>query len=62
MYHDNHPDKNYEMANKVVVFDRPHAIAWEPGQDAAATGHCHSAAGSGAMTSMTRDRRKRTSR
>lgn len=34
MYHDNHPDKNYEMANKVVVFDRPHAIAWLPGNDA----------------------------
>jgi hypothetical protein len=34
MYHDNHPMKSYEMANKVVVFDRPHAIAWEPGQDA----------------------------
>jgi len=38
MYHDNHPNKNYEMANKVVVFDRPHAIAWEPGQDAAGDG------------------------
>jgi uncharacterized protein YndB with AHSA1/START domain len=32
MYHDNHPDKNYEMANKVVVYDPPRAIAWEPGQ------------------------------
>lgn len=38
MYHDNHPDKNYEMANKVVVFDRPRAIAWEPGQDAGGDG------------------------
>jgi hypothetical protein len=38
MYHDNHPAKNYEMANKVVVFDRPHAIAWQPGQDAAGDG------------------------
>ena len=28
MYHDNHPDKDYEMANKVVVYDPPHAIAW----------------------------------
>ena len=35
MYHDNHPDKDYEMANKVVVYDPPHAIAWEPGQDSA---------------------------
>ncbi len=33
MYHDNHPDKTYEMANRVVVYDPPHAIAWEPGQD-----------------------------
>lgn len=33
MYHDNHPDKDYEMANEVVVLDRPHAIAWQPGQD-----------------------------
>ena len=38
MYHDNHPAKNYEMANKVVVFDRPHVIAWEPGQDVAGDG------------------------
>lgn len=39
MYHDNHPAKNYEMANKVVVCDRPDAIAWEPGQDAAGDGN-----------------------
>ena len=39
MYHDNHPAKNYEMANKVVVCDRPHAIAWQPGQDAAGDGN-----------------------
>jgi hypothetical protein len=32
MYHDNHPDGNYEMANKVRVFDPPRAVAWEPGQ------------------------------
>ena len=32
MYHDNHPDKDYEMANKVIVYDPPKAIAWEPGQ------------------------------
>lgn len=32
MYHDNHPDKNYEMANRVEIFDRPRAIAWQPGQ------------------------------
>lgn len=39
MYHDNHPMKNYEMANKVVVFDPPHAIAWQPGQDVAGDGN-----------------------
>jgi hypothetical protein len=26
MYHDNHPDKDYEMANRVEVFDPPRAI------------------------------------
>lgn len=33
MHHDNHPDGRYEMANKVVAFDPPRAIAWEPGQE-----------------------------
>jgi uncharacterized protein YndB with AHSA1/START domain len=32
MYHDNHPDKNYEMANEVTVVESPTAIAWRPGQ------------------------------
>ena len=32
MYHDNHPGKYYEMANRVEVFDPPRAIAWQPGQ------------------------------
>ena len=32
MYHDNHPDKDYEMSNRVEVLDRPRAIAWQPGQ------------------------------
>jgi uncharacterized protein YndB with AHSA1/START domain len=32
MYHDNHPNKHYEMANRVEAFDRPRAIAWLPGQ------------------------------
>jgi uncharacterized protein YndB with AHSA1/START domain len=32
MYHDNHPDKDYEMANRVEIFDPPNAIAWQPGQ------------------------------
>ena len=32
MYHDNHPNGDYEMANRVEVFDAPRAIAWQPGQ------------------------------
>lgn len=34
MYHPNHPEGNYEMANRVQVFDPPNAISWEPGYDA----------------------------
>ncbi len=34
MYHPNHPDGDYEMANRVEVFDPPHAISWKPGYDA----------------------------
>ncbi len=34
MYHPNRADGNYQVANRVQVFDRPKAIAWEPGQDA----------------------------
>jgi uncharacterized protein YndB with AHSA1/START domain len=33
MYHANHPDGSDQMANRVQVFDPPHAISWEPGQD-----------------------------
>ena len=33
MYHPNHPDGNYPVANRVQIFDPPNAIAWEPGQD-----------------------------
>jgi hypothetical protein len=33
MYHANHPDGNYQMANRVQVFDPPRAVSWEPGQD-----------------------------
>ena len=32
MHHDNHPQKYYEMSNRVEVLDRPRAIAWLPGQ------------------------------
>jgi hypothetical protein len=33
MYHPNHPEGDYRVANRVQVFDRPNAIAWEPGQE-----------------------------
>jgi hypothetical protein len=32
MYHENHPDKHYEMANRVEIADAPRTIAWQPGQ------------------------------
>ena len=34
MYHHGHPNGNYEMANRIQVFDPPRAISWEPGYDA----------------------------
>ena len=37
MYHAGHPDGNYQMANRVQVFDSPQAISWEPGQRVAPT-------------------------
>lgn len=39
MYHDNHPEKYYEMANRVEVLDRPRAIGWLPGQGPEQRGH-----------------------
>lgn len=33
MYHPNHPDGNYQIANKVQVFDAPRAIGWVPGTE-----------------------------
>ena len=33
MSHPNHPDGNYQMANKVVVLDPPRAIGWLPGTE-----------------------------
>lgn len=38
MYHPNHPDKDYEIANLVEVFDEPRAIAWKPGTESPDTG------------------------
>ncbi|MGH9096645.1 MAG: polyketide cyclase [Acidimicrobiales bacterium] len=33
MYHPNHPNRTYEMASLVEVFDPPDAISWKPGYD-----------------------------
>jgi hypothetical protein len=33
MFHPNHPDGTYNMANRVQIFDPPNALAWKPGQD-----------------------------
>lgn len=33
MYHPGHPDGNYQMANRVQVFDPPSTISWEPGNE-----------------------------
>jgi hypothetical protein len=38
MYHRNHPDGNYQMANRVQLFDPPRTIAWEPGSESADDG------------------------
>jgi hypothetical protein len=38
MYHENHPDKDYKMANQVETFDEPRAIAWKPGTESPETG------------------------
>jgi uncharacterized protein YndB with AHSA1/START domain len=33
MYHRNHPDGHYRIANLVEVFDAPRAIGWKPGTE-----------------------------
>jgi hypothetical protein len=38
MFHENHPDKDYKIANRVEVFDEPRAIAWQPGTESPETG------------------------
>src|SRR5581483_6052464 len=38
MYHPNHPDGNYEMANRVLAFEPPRVISWQPGYVSPATG------------------------
>ena len=34
MYHEAHPDGDYQMINQVQAFDPPSAISWKPGYDA----------------------------
>jgi uncharacterized protein YndB with AHSA1/START domain len=38
MYHENHPNGSYEMANQVLAFEPPHVISWQPGFDSPETG------------------------
>ena len=38
MYHEGHPDKDYEIAIGVEELDEPHAIAWQPGTESPETG------------------------
>ncbi|TGD89020.1 polyketide cyclase [Mycolicibacterium sp. CH28] len=33
MYHDDHPNKHYQMANQVIAIEPDRVIAWEPGWD-----------------------------
>jgi len=33
MHHDNHPDGDYQVVNKVEVLDPPHAIGWLTGYE-----------------------------
>jgi hypothetical protein len=49
MYHANHPNGGYQVANKVQVLDPPRAIGWLTGQEKG-DGHLESAAGSGVTT------------
>src|SRR3984893_6818981 len=38
MYHPNHPDKDYKIANRVEEFDERRAVGWQPGADESETG------------------------
>ena len=38
MYHAEHPDGSYEVANRVAAFEPARAISWEPGQEVDGTG------------------------
>ena len=49
MYHADHPAGDYQVVNKVEIFDLPHAIGWRTGRRRA-TVTWSSAAGSGVTT------------
>ena len=38
MHHENHPDKDYEIANRLEIADAPRSIGWKPGQASPETG------------------------
>jgi uncharacterized protein YndB with AHSA1/START domain len=38
MYHENHPDGSYEIANRVLAFQPPRVISWKPGYVSPETG------------------------
>lgn len=38
MYHPDHPDGDYRIANLVEVLDRPRSISWKPGTEDASSG------------------------
>jgi uncharacterized protein YndB with AHSA1/START domain len=38
MYHPNHPEGSYEMANQVLAFEPPRVISWKPGYASPETG------------------------
>ena len=59
MYHHNHPDKDYEMANRVEVIERPRMIACQPGRSHPRPASTGSVAGCGATTSTRVHRRRR---
>lgn len=50
MYHAEHPDGDYETANRVEVFDPPHTISWRRATRTTVAS-CTSAIGIGATTS-----------
>ena len=59
MYHPNHPDGDYKMANLVEVFDEPGPSRGSPGRSRPRPASSASAGGPGATTSRRPARRRR---